>query len=110
LGVDSPESLESGVDDNLGGFNLTQVERKRKRFSSGCFHHSGNLLKRLRVACSKNYCGEVASQTDSGGTSDALAGTGHDCDRIFHGFLHCCSVVRSDLAEGFVKQFRYPQA
>jgi hypothetical protein len=48
------------------------------------FDDSGNLLKRLRISCSQHNSGEVASQSDGAGTSDALASASHNCYRILH--------------------------
>ena len=63
-------------------------------FGSGFLNGSGNIFKLLRIARSQYNSGEVASQTDSGGTSDALAGSSHNCDRILHDFLRYCYVMQ----------------
>lgn len=54
--------------------------RKRKGFGSRRFDHNGNFFKLFGIARGQYCGGEVASQTNSGGASDALAGSRHDCD------------------------------
>jgi hypothetical protein len=82
--VDSPKALKRNVDHTFGCFDLAQVERKRYWFCSGLLDRIGNIFKRLRISRSQYDGGKIASQSDSGGTSDALAGSGHNCDRITH--------------------------
>jgi hypothetical protein len=91
--VYSPETLKCGVDHNFGCFDLAQLERKGKRFGSGALDHSGNLFKCLRISRSQHNGGEIASQSDSGGTFDTLASSGHIATEFFMMPLHYCYVM-----------------
>ncbi len=89
-----PKSLKRSVDDSRGRLSLAQVERKRKRLSPRRFDGSGNFLKLLGITRRQHNSGEVARQTNSGGTSNPLAGSSYNCNRIVHDFLsmiarHC---------------------
>jgi hypothetical protein len=81
--VDSPKALKRSVDHNFGCFNLAQVERKRSGSAPAFWTASATSSSAFGLRSQYNG-GKIASQSDSGGTSDALASSSHNCDRITH--------------------------